>query len=112
MSAATSGFTETTRPDIAALIRATWPVLIALQPDPEAPVLPALVVDLENADAAGTRGIFSGVCRATLARMPAPIIVITSDEPPADRNGNVMPETGSRPTTAPRLMTACPTIHA
>ena len=50
--------------------------------------------------------------RATFATMPAPSIVITSDEPPADRNGSVMPDTGSRPTTAPRLITACPTIHA
>ena len=29
--------------------------------------------------------------RATLARMPAPTIENTSDEPPADRNGSVMP---------------------
>ena len=33
--------------------------------------------------------------RATLARIPAPSIVITSDDPPADRNGSVMPDTGS-----------------
>ncbi len=64
---------------------------------------------------AGTAGRFlrsGGVCRATFARIPAPIIVITSDEPPADRNGSVMPDTGSMPMTAPRLITAWPTIHA
>ena len=32
--------------------------------------------------------------------------------PPNDTNGSGTPDTGSRPTTDPMLMTACPTIHA
>ena len=43
-------------------------------------------------------------CRATLIRMPAAAMVITSDEPPKEMNGSGMPVTGSTPTTAPTLM--------
>ena len=59
----------------------------------------------------GRRPAAEAICRATFASMPVASIVITSDDPPADRNGSVIPETGSTPTTAPRLIAACPTIQ-
>ena len=42
--------------------------------------------------------------RATLTRMPAAAIVMTSDDPPKEMNGSGIPVTGSTPTTAPTLM--------
>src|SRR5581483_9260620 len=50
-------------------------------------------------------------CLAMLARMPAPTIVNTSDDPPNDTNGSGIPETGSRPTTPPMLMAAWAVTH-
>src|SRR5581483_11913673 len=50
--------------------------------------------------------------RATFNSTPTAPIAITSDEPPYDTNGSGTPVTGSRPMTAPMLMTAWPTIHA
>src|SRR5665213_3180980 len=46
--------------------------------------------------------------RAMLATTPTLNIVITSGVPPTERNGRGTPETGSTPTTAPRLIAACP----
>ena len=40
-------------------------------------------------------------CRAMLMRMPAAAMVMTSDDPPNEMNGNGIPVTGSTPTTAP-----------
>jgi len=45
-------------------------------------------------------------------RMPAASMVITSEEPPKEMNGSGIPVTGSRPITAPTLMTVSLTIHA
>src|SRR5207244_1380151 len=50
--------------------------------------------------------------RATLARTPAPNMAMTSDDPPNETNGRGTPVTGSSPTTAPMLITACPTSQA
>ena len=51
-------------------------------------------------------------CRATLIRMPAAAMVMTSDEPPKEMNGSGIPVTGSTPTTAPTLMRVSAATHA
>ena len=43
---------------------------------------------------------------AMLMRMPAAAMVMTRDEPPKEMKGRGMPVTGSRPMTAPMLITA------
>ena len=47
-----------------------------------------------------------------LIKMPIAVSVNTSDEPPNDTSGKGTPVIGSKPVTAPMLMTAWPTIHA
>src|SRR6516162_7844038 len=49
---------------------------------------------------------------ATLARMPTAPMVMTSEDPPKETKGSGTPVTGSRPTTAPILITAWLTIQA
>ena len=51
------------------------------------------------------------VWRATLPNIPAANMVNTRAEPPKDTNGSGIPDTGSRPVTAPMLMTAWPTTQ-
>ena len=46
-------------------------------------------------------------CRATLSSNPAATIVTNNDVPPAEKNGNVSPVTGSKPATPPMLTMAC-----
>ena len=45
--------------------------------------------------------------RATLSSRPAAVIDTNSDDPPAEKNGNVSPVTGSNPDTPPVLTIAC-----
>src|SRR5262249_1280954 len=50
--------------------------------------------------------------RATLRRSPAAAIVINSEDPPNDTNGNVTPVRGRTPTTPPMFITAWTRIQA
>src|ERR1019366_10303470 len=66
----------------------------------------------------GERGIFDGVSSgtartvgtfswpATLARTPAATMVMRREDPPKEMKGRGIPVTGSRPITAPMLITA------
>ena len=70
--------------------------------------------DLRRSDDAWAGGSVhdadAGPVGAMFDSMPTPNIVTMSDDPPTDRNG-ADPDTGDRPMTAPRLITACPTIQ-